>query len=181
MYKIQIASRDFPDPYNGFFQEICQFEGFDSEESFNSFCHAVLNAWPLKYSHMPLSPDFHEYLNAIEAKKDMTISTPWGGVFITKHQPPLVEKYLVVKGGYYLSFEKHELKDENIKVESGEGVLLQRQGDSIQVRKLSPGVEAHFAPGDEHCIIAPQNLLLFESSLDHKGMDQDLIFIYNPS
>jgi hypothetical protein len=32
----------------------------------------------------------------------------------------------------------------------------------------------------EHCIIAAEDLLVFERSVDPKGMDQDLIFIYEP-
>jgi hypothetical protein len=30
----------------------------------------------------------------------------------------------------------------------------------------------------EHCIIGAEDLLVFERSVDPKGMDQDLIFIY---
>jgi hypothetical protein len=32
----------------------------------------------------------------------------------------------------------------------------------------------------EHCIIGAEDLLVFERSVDPKGMDQDLIFIYEP-
>ena len=32
----------------------------------------------------------------------------------------------------------------------------------------------------EHCIIGTEDLLVFERSVDPKGMDQDLIFIYEP-
>jgi hypothetical protein len=30
----------------------------------------------------------------------------------------------------------------------------------------------------EHCIIGVEDVLVFERSIDPKGMDQDLIFIY---
>jgi hypothetical protein len=32
----------------------------------------------------------------------------------------------------------------------------------------------------EHCLIGTENLLVFERSTDPKGMDQDLVFIYEP-
>jgi hypothetical protein len=32
----------------------------------------------------------------------------------------------------------------------------------------------------EHCIIGAEDLLVLERSVDPKGMDQDLIFIYEP-
>lgn len=178
MYKLHIDPADFDGAYNDFFKRICQFKSFSSEEDFNLLCRSALEAWPQAEPHE--NGRFGEYLKAIEEHRDLTIRTPWGGVFITRHEHPLVEKYLVVRAGHYLSFEKHVLKDERLKVEEGRGVLLQRQGEVIRVRRLMPGTEAHFAPGEEHCIIAPEDLLIFENSLDHKGMDQDLVFIYQP-
>jgi hypothetical protein len=44
----------------------------------------------------------------------------------------------------------------------------------------APGDKFHFEPGMEHCVIGTEDLLIFEHSLDPKGMDQDLIFIYEP-
>jgi hypothetical protein len=48
------------------------------------------------------------------------------------------------------------------------------------VETLGPGAEFHFEPGTEHCLIGTENLLVFERSVDPKGMDQDLVFIYEP-
>jgi hypothetical protein len=42
-----------------------------------------------------------------------------------------------------------------------------------------PVDEFCFEPG-KRCIIGTQNPLLFERSIDPKGMDQDLVFIYDP-
>lgn len=178
MYRLNIEPSDFDGVYNDFFQNICQCNSFDSEDEFNVFCQKVLEFWPKKGEYGVQK--FHEYLKSIHEKEENTISTPWGGVFITKHEHPLVEKYLVIQGGHYLAFEKHEEKEEHLEVSEGEGLLLQRSGDVIRVRRLYPGVEANFAPGEEHCIIASHDLLIFEKSLDHKGMDEDLVFIYNP-
>lgn len=179
MYKLKIEKQAFSDGYDDVFEAICQFESISSEKEFRDFCGEVLDSWP-KGDFYPVQ-QFYDYRKGIEKHDENTIVTPWGGVVIIKHEHPLVEKYLVVKGGHYLSFEKHEEKEEHLKVAEGEGVLLQRDGDDITVRRLYPGVEADFAPGEEHCIIAPKDLLIFENSLDHKGMDQDLIFIFNPA
>lgn len=45
---------------------------------------------------------------------------------------------------------------------------------------LAPGARFHFEPGMEHCLIGTEDLLVFERSTDPKGMDQDLVFIYEP-
>ena len=110
------------------------------------------------------------------------IKTGWGGVVITLHQHPRVEKFLVVRQGRYLALEKHEQKDERLEVKEGAGLLLwrRRTGEPLTVETLSPGDQFHFSPGMEHCLIGTENLLVFERSIDPKGMDKDLIFIYEP-
>jgi hypothetical protein len=72
-----------------------------------------------------------------------------------------VEKYLVIrKGGSWLSRRTNKRP--------------------LTVEALAPGDRFHFEPGMEHCIIGTENLLVFERSVDPKGMDQDLVFIYEP-
>ncbi len=48
------------------------------------------------------------------------------------------------------------------------------------VEAVAPGDRFYFEPGMEHCLIGTENLLVFERSTDPKGMDQDLVFIYEP-
>ena len=93
-----------------------------------------------------------------------------------------MEKYLIVREGGYLALEGHEAKDERLEVRDGSGLLLSRHArdQPLAVRVLEPGDRFHFEPGSEHCIIGTENLLVFERSTDAKGMDQDLIFIYEP-
>ena len=69
-----------------------------------------------------------------------------------------------------------------MEVREGAGLILWRPAKerSLTVEVLSPGAEFHFEPGMEHCIIGVEDLLVFERSVDPKGMDQDLIFIYEP-
>ena len=85
------------------------------------------------------------------------------------------------KGGY-LALEMHEQKDERLEVREGAGLILWRPPNeqSLTVEVLQPGSQFHFQPGMEHCIIGAEDLLVFERSVDPKGMDQDLIFIYEP-
>lgn len=102
---------------------------------------------------------------------------------VTLHEHPRVEKFLVIREGKYLALETHAEKDERLEVIEGAGLILWRRPDerSLTVEALKPGAEFHLKPGMEHCLIGTENLLVFECSIDPKGMDQDLIFIYEPA
>ena len=126
---------------------------------------------------------FTELLERIERRSQSVIKTEWGGVVITLHEHPRVEKFLVIRKGGYLALEMHEQKDERLEVTEGAGLILWRRPNerSLTVEVLKPGAEFHLKPGMEHCLIGTENLLVFERSIDPKGMDQDLIFIYEPA
>ena len=64
----------------------------------------------------------------------------------------------------------------------GAGLILSRHAvdQPLTVEAVAPGDRFHFGPGMEHCLIGTENLLVFERSTDPKGMDQDLVFIYEP-
>lgn len=150
-------------------------------ESFNRYCRQACAAWGAPRGET--SARFADLLGRIERREEGTIATPWGGTVIILHEPPQVEKYLVVRRGHYLPLEKHALKDERINVIEGAGLLLSRRGISapLSAEVLSPEEQFHFQPGMEHCIIGAEDLLVFENAIDPKGMDQDLIFVYEPS
>jgi mannose-6-phosphate isomerase-like protein (cupin superfamily) len=157
----------------------------DSEEVFNRYCREACRAWRENFRN-PIgqtSPGFAELLEQIERRSQSVIKTDWGGVAITLHEPPRVEKFLVIRAGGYLALEMHEQKDERLEVREGAGLILWRQPDEqeLTVEVLQPGGVFHLAPGMEHCLIGAENLLVFERSIDPKGMDQDLIFIYEPA
>jgi hypothetical protein len=69
-----------------------------------------------------------------------------------------------------------------LEVREGAGLVLWRAsaGSQLEVEALAPDSLFHFKPGVEHCLIGTQDLLVFEKSTDPKGMDKDLIFIYEP-
>jgi hypothetical protein len=73
-------------------------------------------------------------------------------------------------------------KTKHLEVREGAGLILSRSaaGQPLTVEALTPGNRFHFEPGMEHCLIGTENLLVFERSIDPKGMDQDLVFIYEP-
>lgn len=110
------------------------------------------------------------------------IPTAWGGVDITFRQDPKVEKFLVVDSGKYLAYEKHTKKEEWMEGREGVGLLLlaPEPGARPELHTVVPGKTIEIRPGREHCLIALSNLLVFERSLDHLGMDQDLVFLFMP-
>ncbi len=157
-------------------------QGFMSAAAFNAFCRFATEEGR-SYVKAPSSGEaFHKHLAHIDSGTGQIIKTPWGGVDITFRKDPSVEKFLVVNSGRYLAYEKHELKEERMEGREGLGVLLlaETPGARPTVHLMEPGKHFEIKPNHEHCLIAITNLLVFERSLDHKGMDQDLIFLYTP-
>jgi hypothetical protein len=156
---------------------------FDSQAAYMSFCTNAVNEYGATGSRSPETPTFARHLSNIGQGGEMVIKTPWGGVDIVKHEHPLVEKYLVVQASRFLAFEKHAEKVETLRVDEGVGVLVYRpEGASdLRAEALTAGYTRTLQPGQEHTIIALSNLLVYESSKDPKGMDKDLIFIYEPA
>lgn len=156
---------------------------FGSNDAFNSLCRRLVDEGanlPVVLN-MQSSSRFSELLARISPADPQTIVTGWGGVVVHTYEHPNVNKHLVVRAGGYLAFEKHEQKSETLVVESGAGILLYRDpSGSLLARSLLPGDRISFAPGFEHCVIACNDLLILENSVDPKGMDQDLIFLFTP-
>ncbi len=165
--------------------ELNDLSPIDSDETFNHYCR---EACRLCKEHLrdpggETTHRFADLLERIERRSGSVIKTGWGGVVITLHEHPRVEKFLVIREGGYLALEMHEEKDERLEVTEGAGLILWRQPNeqSLTVQVLKPGAHFHLKPGMEHCLIGTENLLVFERSTDPKGMDQDLIFIYEPA
>ncbi len=165
-------------------RELEAFAPIDSSASFNRYCRAACEIWRTKFPSGSAgdTPEFDRLLNQIENGGANIIRTGWGGVVVTLHEHPKVEKFLIVRQGAYLALEKHEQKDERLEVREGAGLILWRRPNeqSLTAQVLRPNERFHFSPGQEHCVIGCENLLVFESSTDPKGIDQDLIFIYQP-
>jgi hypothetical protein len=156
----------------------------DSEETFNRYCREACRLWASHFRNPvgETTARFPELLEKIECRGEGVIKTDWGGVVVTLHEHPRVEKFLVIRAGGYLALEMHEQKDERLEVKEGAGLILWRRPKekALSVEPLKPGSKFRFKPGVEHCLIGTEKLLVFERSVDPKGMDQDLIFIYEP-
>jgi mannose-6-phosphate isomerase-like protein (cupin superfamily) len=166
-------------------RELSAQSRIDSRETFNRYAREAIRLWNQQFGQTPVgktSALFDELLEQVNRGGEGVIQTPWGGVVIKVHEHPHVEKYLVIRKGGYLALEMHEQKDERLEVKEGAGILLSRRAKDrpLTVQTLAAGDQFHFEPGMEHCIIGTENLLVFERSTDPKGMDQDLIFIYEP-
>lgn len=164
--------------------ELSALSLIDSRDAFNRYCREACRLWDEQFRDRigETSAHFAELLSRIAQGGEETIQTPWGGVIISVHEHPRVEKYLVIRKGGYLALETHEEKDERLEVKEGAGLMLWRRAadQPLTVKALAPGAQFHFQPGMEHCLIGTENLLVFECSVDPKGMDQDLVFIYEP-
>jgi mannose-6-phosphate isomerase-like protein (cupin superfamily) len=164
-------------------RQLSTLSPINSRESFNRYCREACRLWNEKFPDgIGQTEKFAKLLDQIEHPNDTVIRTGWGGVVITLHEHPRIEKYLVVRKGGYLALEMHEQKDERLEIREGAGLVLWRPPEerSLLVEAVTPGAEFHFPAGIEHCIIGAEDLLVFERSTDPKGMDQDLIFIYEP-
>ena len=167
----------------GIAQELSALSPINSGASFNRYCREACRLWNEKFPEgIGETEQFAKLLDRVENTDNGVIRTGWGGVVITLHEHPRVEKYLVVRKGGYLALEMHEQKDEQLEIREGAGHILWRPPHqrSLTVELLRSGATFHFRPGTEHCIIGTEDLLVFERSVDPKGMDQDLIFIYEP-
>ena len=165
-------------------QKLSALRPIESRDSFNRYCREACRLWGQQYPQgVGETEQFALLCERIENAGEDVIRTGWGGVVITLHQHPRVEKYLVIHQGGYLALEMHEQKDERLEVREGAGLILWRRPNEqpLTVEVLRPNRSFHFEPGIEHCLIGTEDLLVFERSIDPKGMDQDLIFIYEPN
>jgi hypothetical protein len=170
--------------FSAFANQLSAQSRIDSRASFNRYCREACRLWNKNFADGvgKTSAFFAELLEKVDKGGDAVIKTPWGGVVIEVHEHPRVEKYLVIRKGGYLALETHEQKDERLEIKEGAGLILCRHaaGTALTVEKLAPGDKFHFEPSMQHCIIGTENLLVFERSIDPKGMDKDLEFIYEP-
>ena len=78
----------------------------DSRESFNRYCREACRLWHVQFPEgLGATSQFADLLERIEKTNEEIIRTSWGGVVITRHEPPQVEKFLVIRRGGYLALE----------------------------------------------------------------------------
>src|SRR5438105_9739768 len=141
--------------------ELSALSPINSRESFNRYCREACRLWNETFPNgIGETEQFAKLLDRVEHANDDVIRTGWGGVVITLHEHPRVEKYLVVRKGGYLALEMHEQKDERLEIREGAGLILwcPPHDRSLTVEVLRPRAECHFQPGIEHCIIRAEDL-----------------------
>lgn len=165
-------------------RELDALSPIDSDAAFNRYCRSACRIWSDQFPDGigRTSEEFEQLLARVGQGGDDVIPTGWGGVVITLRDDPRIEKFLVVNRGKWLALEKHEQKDERLEVKEGAGLILWRPYNerALTVEVVGPNAQFHFKPEMEHCLIGTEDLLVFERSTDPKGMDQDLVFIYEP-
>ena len=87
-----------------------EFSPIDSDETFNLYCRQAREVWTGHFRKPvgEISHRFTDLLERVERRSQSVIKTDWGGVVITLHEPPRVEKFLVIRKGGYLALEMHE-------------------------------------------------------------------------
>ena len=155
---------------------------------FNALCRQVIREGRPMFETRASTPSarFSDLLaKTAPLEVNKRIPTRWGGVVVTDYntRSKAYKKYLIVRGGEYLSFEKHNKKTETLLVEEGVGVLLFRDKASgkIAVRGFEKGNSITLRPGDQHCVIALSNLIVHEQGVEPLGMDQDIVVIFKPT
>jgi len=80
--------------------ELSKLSRIDSRETFNRYCQEACRVWSEQFQDAPIgqtSAHFVELLGRVERGGEGIIQTPWGGVVVTLHEHPRVEKYLVIR------------------------------------------------------------------------------------
>ena len=88
------------------------------------------------------------------------VSKPWGHEEIWAKTDKYVGKMLFIKKGERLSMQYHKVKDETLRLMSGE-LKLQLDGG---IKKMKPGDVYHIPPNTKHRMIAVTNSLVLEVS-----------------
>ena len=184
VFELNHASLAADPQFAGLAEALAAQPKIDSRASFNRYCREACRLWEAQFPAGigETTAKYAELVDEVSRGGDQVIPTSWGGVVVTVHEHPRVEKYLVIRKGGYLALETHEEKDERLEVQEGAGLILCRRtaDEPLTVQALVPGAQFHFLPRMEHCIIGTENLLVFERSIDPKGMDKDLVFIFEP-
>src|SRR4051812_7867311 len=84
--------------YAGLGKRLAALGPIHSTETFNQYCRNACNVWREQFPTGigATSPRFDELHRKIVSGDGLIIRTSWGGVVVTAHQPPRIEKFLVI-------------------------------------------------------------------------------------
>ena len=93
------------------------------------------------------------------------VEKPWGHELIWAHTDHYVGKVLVIETGRRLSYQRHEVKDEWIRVLGGRLLLTLENDHGVdEEHELGPGDDAHIRTGRRHRFSAIDRCELIEVS-----------------
>jgi mannose-6-phosphate isomerase len=93
------------------------------------------------------------------------VEKPWGHEEIWAETARYVGKVLAIRKGHRLSLQHHEVKDETLRVSTGQlQVELEDAQGVMQVLVLGPGDIVRIAPGRRHRMLALEDVDVFEVS-----------------
>ena len=92
------------------------------------------------------------------------VAKPWGHELIWAHTERYVGKILHIKNGESLSYQYHVVKDETIRLLSGELEMHIERDDERRSKCLKPGDCLHIIPGMKHRMSALQDCDVLEVS-----------------
>jgi mannose-6-phosphate isomerase len=93
------------------------------------------------------------------------IEKPWGHEEIWAETENYIGKILYIRAGTRLSLQHHRVKDETIRLLSGEMRLdLEDASGTMQAHHFEPGMSTHIAPGRKHRMTAISDVALLEVS-----------------
>ncbi len=93
------------------------------------------------------------------------VEKPWGHEEIWAETDRYVGKILNINAGCRLSLQHHEVKDETIRILSGEMKFELEDGEGVvRTHRLTPGMAARIAPGKKHRMEAITDVSVLEVS-----------------
>ncbi len=96
------------------------------------------------------------------------VDKPWGHEEIWAETDAYVGKILVIREGHRLSLQHHEVKDETLRVASGElELLLEDDGGVMVTHIMGPGDIARIRPRRLHRLRARSTVEVIEVSTPH--------------
>src|SRR5205823_12879960 len=115
-------------------QKLSALSPINSRESFNRYCREACRLWNDVFRDgIGETEQFAKLLHQIEHTNDGVIRTGWGGVVVTLHEHPRVEKYLDVRKGGYLALVMQEQKDERLEIRECGVIVILRPPNELKL------------------------------------------------
>lgn len=92
------------------------------------------------------------------------VDKPWGFEIIWAETARYVGKVLHITAGHRLSRQYHRVKEETLRVQTGEMDLEIGPAESVEVRRMKEGDVFHVLPGTIHRMIAVTDVDVLEVS-----------------